>query len=55
MLLVKWLGFTDEDNTWEPLTSLAEEIPIMVGEYLSSLKTKLGKRAYEAYTHIINA
>ena len=49
MLLVKWLGFTETDNTWETLSSVAEDIPIMVGEFLSSLNTKLGKRAYDAY------
>ena len=55
LLLVKWLGFTDIDNSWEPLTSLANDLPIMVGEFLSSLTTKLGKRAYDAYLQIIRS
>ena len=41
--------FTETDNTWEPLSSLAQDIPVLVGEFLSSLNTQLGKRGYDAY------
>ena len=54
LLLIKWLGFTDEDNTWESLDSLAHEIPVMVEEFLSNQNTKLGKRAYNAYKRLVH-
>ena len=52
-LLVRWLGFAEEDDTWEPLDSLTEDVPELVGEFLGTQRTSLGKRAYAAYKRLI--
>ena len=54
LLQIKWLGFPDSDNTWESSDSLANEIPILVEEYLSNQSTKLGKRAYNAFKRLMH-
>jgi hypothetical protein len=33
--LVSWLGFEDYDNTWEPLSSLKEDVPSLVAHFLA--------------------
>ena len=53
-LLNKWLGFTDNDNTWESLDSLAQEIPIMVEVCLTSTNTALARRAYNAFKWLLH-
>jgi hypothetical protein len=39
-LLVEWLGFTDEENSWEPLKTLFEDCPELVKSYLMKMKKK---------------
>ena len=29
---VKWLGFDDMENTWEPLVTLLEDVPLLAKE-----------------------
>ena len=33
-LKIKWLGFTDEDSTFEPLDDKLAEVPVLVREYV---------------------
>ena len=33
-LKIKWLGFTDEDSTFEPLVDKLSEVPVLVREYV---------------------
>ena len=33
-ILVSWLGFTDEDRTWEPVQILYEDVPLMLHDFL---------------------
>jgi hypothetical protein len=33
-ILVSWLGFTDEDRTWEPVQNLYEDIPLILHDFL---------------------
>ena len=40
-LEVKWLGYEDEDNTYEPFETLSQDVRAMVKDYLQSLKSKL--------------
>ena len=35
-VLVKWKGFADLDNTWEPVTVLLEDIPVTVQSFIES-------------------
>jgi hypothetical protein len=37
---VKWLGYENEDNTYEPFETLSHDVPAMVKDYLQSLKSK---------------
>jgi hypothetical protein len=37
---VKWLGFPSSQNTWEPLSTLKDQIPDLIREYELSLKQK---------------
>jgi hypothetical protein len=30
---VKWLGYPDSENTWEPATSLREDVPELVANF----------------------
>jgi len=43
-LLVEWKGFTKDDNSWEPLKSLLEDVPELVKRYAKKLKEE--KSAY---------
>jgi hypothetical protein len=37
-LLVEWKGFTEDDNSWEPLKNLFEDVPELVKIYQKKLK-----------------
>ena len=39
---IKWEGYPDDQNTWEPLENLPED---MVGEYLVAIEDKGGRGA----------
>ena len=34
LFLVHWYGFEDEDRTWEPSETLAEDVPVLVRRYI---------------------
>ena len=36
--LVKWFGFKDAENTWEPRTTLIKEVPNLIQEYEDLIK-----------------
>jgi Integrase core domain/Integrase zinc binding domain len=49
VILVSWLGFDVDDNSWEPLLSLHEDIPSVVLAFLAALPDRdLAARASEA-------
>jgi hypothetical protein len=49
VILVSWLGFDVDDNSWEPLLSLHEDIPSGVLAFLAALPDRdLAARASEA-------
>jgi hypothetical protein len=33
-VLVQWLGFSDEDNSWEPIESLYDDVPLLLHDFL---------------------
>ena len=33
-LCVKWRGHDDDNNTWEPITQLVEDVPALVAKYV---------------------
>jgi len=37
-LLVKWKGFEDEEQGWERLDIMKEDIPVMVSDFLDEIK-----------------
>ena len=39
-LLVEWKGFTPDENSWEPLKNLLEDVPELVKKYAKKLKTE---------------
>ena len=45
MYLVKWEGFNRDHNTWEPESSLLEDVPEMVVDY----NDKMEEQLYEAH------
>ena len=45
LLKTRWLGFYEQDDTWEPLQTLAEDIPNVVIDFLSSLHTAESNQA----------
>lgn len=38
--LVKWLGYSDKDNTWELGSKLKKDVPILVQEFEKNNKKK---------------
>ena len=40
LLEVKWLGYEDDDNTYEPFDTLSHDVPAMVKDYLRNLNSK---------------
>jgi len=38
-LQVQWRGFDDEDPTWVPINELSEDIPAMVSDFISEIKS----------------
>ena len=46
--LVKWEGFNNGHNTWEPESSLLEDVPEMVIDYNSKLDSVLAARKNDA-------
>ncbi|KAI9988016.1 hypothetical protein PInf_024276 [Phytophthora infestans] len=35
-LLVKWRGLTEEENSWEPVQNLIEDVPVFVKQFLTN-------------------
>ena len=35
-ILVKWLGFSEDENSWEPIERLLEDVPVYLKEFLFS-------------------
>ena len=35
-VLVHWLGFDDNENSWEPVEKLYEDIPLLLHEFLQT-------------------
>ena len=44
---VKWLGFTKEDSTWEPLSVIHEDQPKITENFLLGQDSNLSKQALE--------
>lgn len=38
-MLVKWKGFSDEENSWEPFENLLVDVPRMVKDFVVSLRS----------------
>eukprot|EP00924_Labyrinthula_sp_SR-Ha-C_P002515 snap_masked-scaffold_16-processed-gene-6.63-mRNA-1 protein AED:1.00 eAED:1.00 QI:0/-1/0/0/-1/1/1/0/277 len=53
--LIRWLGFTKRDDSWEPLETLVEVVPNLVRKYLldTTGKSKLKDDAYKIVTGIL--
>ena len=57
-LLVSWLGFEEEETSWEPLMQLYQDIPTLIKQYLKEssdlhavdLMTKVIKKKYKSFT-----
>ena len=43
-LQVKWRGFTEDESDWVPISSLREDVPELVTEYLEELPSSGTKR-----------
>eukprot|EP00924_Labyrinthula_sp_SR-Ha-C_P013283 snap_masked-scaffold_45-processed-gene-1.3-mRNA-1 protein AED:0.73 eAED:0.74 QI:0/0/0/1/1/1/2/0/758 len=52
-ILVKWLGFEESDNSWEPMHTLAEDIPEVVADFLLEMDTSTSKRALKKFRNIV--
>ena len=42
---MKWHGFSSAENTWEPVSTMAEDVPDMVRLYHDKLKAGKAKTA----------
>ena len=47
LYLVKWEGFNNGHNTWEPESSLLEDVPEMVIDYNDKLGSILAEKSLE--------
>ena len=36
-LRVQWVGFEQSEATWEPLSTLAEDVPVLIAQYAATL------------------
>ena len=45
MVGVKWKGLESEENTWETLRSMYEDVPVMINSFLRTKKTALFRHA----------
>lgn len=43
-LLVTWLGWEEDDVTWEPLKTLLKDVPEKVGDFLNTAGRRNIKR-----------
>ena len=46
-LLIKWAGY--EDSSWEPLTRLAKDIPVMVRKYINGVVDKKERTSMQEF------
>ncbi|GAB9472090.1 hypothetical protein Gpo141_00009281 [Globisporangium polare] len=44
-VLVRWKGLEEIEDSWEPLSTIAEEVPKLLLEYASSVRDALFKEA----------
>eukprot|EP00924_Labyrinthula_sp_SR-Ha-C_P000806 snap_masked-scaffold_7-processed-gene-4.30-mRNA-1 protein AED:0.71 eAED:0.79 QI:0/0/0/1/1/1/2/0/138 len=51
-ILVKWLGFEEADNSWEPMRTLTEDIPEVVEDFLLDMNTNTSRRALKKFSTI---
>jgi hypothetical protein len=42
-LKARWKGFTEGEDTWEPITNQAEDNPALVKEYLMKISAEEGE------------
>jgi len=47
LILVAWKGFTDFEDSWEPLDELSPQVPVPLANYLSTLNSDLARRALQ--------
>ena len=50
LLLIQWKGFDKEDSTWEPAGVIAEDVPVIVAQYLRTVKNAPQKASLEIAT-----
>ena len=50
-LLVKWVGFAEAENTWEPIETLREDVPNLVKKYLEDREERKQKRKQKKRKH----
>jgi hypothetical protein len=55
-VLIKWDGYDETHNTWEPLSSIAETAPLALEEYAASQKrfSKVARRMMLMRTTIVS-
>lgn len=41
--LIKWLGYSDADNSWEPKENITEVCPELIDEFEAEVREKLKK------------
>ena len=44
-ILTQWLGFQQEQATWEPLTTMHEDVPQLLTNFLTDIKTPVAEQA----------